>query len=411
MATTTTDRARQAMSLPAGAATVSDQDKAIAQRWDPGLRRMMPQLARAMPQGIEADQLARDILTALRTTTDLWQCTEASLWGAAMTAAQVGLRIGVLGHGWILPFENRRKNIFEAQWVLGYQGMIELAYRTDKVLNIVGHAIHSQEKWRVLYGAEERIEHEPIFLGNRGEEILYYTQAWFTNGGYGFHVEDKPTILEFAQTLRSWRNPGGPWHKYFRPMALKTCLRRQWTYLPKTAALQLAMDRDDSVVNLHNDGELEVTDRGDTAPEPAAAAAEPAREVIEVQSGTARYDTTGADQREAPTKARRKQPDSTTRRSLIDALNKKYGGPAGAARVLYYGVLRREAVEADYVTSDELRAALALTAEQVAELVPDAPGAGGDPDGDLIDQAYQQEMAERERQAGANDEEDASDGD
>ena len=57
-----------------------------------------------MPKGVEAAQLVRDALTAVRTNPKLAECEPNSVLGSLMTCAQLGLRPGVLGHAWLLPF-------------------------------------------------------------------------------------------------------------------------------------------------------------------------------------------------------------------------------------------------------------------------------------------------------------------
>ena len=68
--------------------------------------RMEDQFAMAAPRGIEAKQLVRDALTALRQNPELAECDPQSVLGGLMTMAQLRLRVGVLGHGWLLPFRD-----------------------------------------------------------------------------------------------------------------------------------------------------------------------------------------------------------------------------------------------------------------------------------------------------------------
>jgi recombination protein RecT len=86
------------------------------------IRGMEKQFQLAMPRGAEATQLVRDALTALRTIKHLDKCEANSVLGALMTCAQLGLRPGVLGHAWPLPFWDRHSKGYKAQLVIGYQG-------------------------------------------------------------------------------------------------------------------------------------------------------------------------------------------------------------------------------------------------------------------------------------------------
>lgn len=342
--TTSTEatRARDALGIPTGGSSkTSAKDQTIAARTHE-LDLMVPQFQRALPTGVEAQQLLRDAITALRQSDDLWKCTKESFFGALMTAGQLGLRVGVLGHGWVIPFENRKKgreqgrDVFEASWVLGYQGMIELAYRTGQVLTISGHAIHANEEWEITYGSREEILHKPLMNGVRGEEIIYYTQAWFANGGYSFKAMGRDEIEDVRKGIRGSDRWDSPWKTNLRAMSLKTCLRRQFTFMPKTAALQLALTTDSVTTNLV-EGHLVQVPVDDTA-EPAVVEPETARKTVTVEPAPVVV---------ADGAARRRQADSATRRALLKGVTDRFGGRAAA--VLVQHILKGEAVEIDYV--------------------------------------------------------------
>src|SRR5437868_6622622 len=74
------------------------------------IRNMQEQFALAMPRCMEAQQLVRDALSLVRTTKHLAECDAQSVLGGLMTFAQLGLRPGVLGHGWLIPFKKRYKD-------------------------------------------------------------------------------------------------------------------------------------------------------------------------------------------------------------------------------------------------------------------------------------------------------------
>lgn len=363
------NRAREAMGLPTDTAQPSQRDVVISERTHQ-LERMIPQFQKAMPTGLEAQQITRDVVTALRQNEDLWKCTPASLFGAAMTAAQLGLRVGVLGHGWLIPYERRKLGITEAQWVLGYQGMIELVNRTGTVANLSGHAIHANEKWKITYGSSESIEHEPIFNGNRGDEIIYYTQAWFTNGGYLFKAMSRDELLELRGTIGSARRFDSPWQTQFRAMGLKTCLRRMFTFMPKTSTLAMAIESDGVTrTDLDQEAVFQVPTPPDAepvngTPEPdGQQPPDPDRETVTVTPP-----------------ARKKQTPSRARAALLKAAQDKHGDNLAAVLVQELGItgitsdVIVEGTQAiDYVTNEELRAALGVEPKEPEPDDPDRP--------------------------------------
>src|SRR3954454_10260188 len=120
------------------------------------LDRMKPELALALPRHMTPERMARQSLTAFRTTEKLDRCTPASFLGALMTCAQVGLEPGPQGHVYIVPFWNKRLSSFEATFILGYRGIIELARRSSELVDIAAHTVYQNEvdqgRFRVTYG-------------------------------------------------------------------------------------------------------------------------------------------------------------------------------------------------------------------------------------------------------------------
>lgn len=244
-----TDRARAALGL----ATAPKQgetstDVAIRNR-SHRLEAMKDQYQLAMPDGYSADQLLRDAVTALRQNPDLAQCTEASFFGGLMTAAQLGLRVGVLGHGWLIPFKEGQGNDQKlvATWVLGYQGMIELIGRTGVVKRINAETIRANDKYRIQLGSHAVIEHEPAWNTDRGDPILHYAIAETTNGGEVFFVMDEQDVDRAKARSKSSNNRRSPWNTDRDAMARKTAVRQLFKWLPKSAVLAAALDADEAV--------------------------------------------------------------------------------------------------------------------------------------------------------------------
>ena len=44
--------------------------------------------------------------------------------------------LALLGHAYLIPFENRRKGITEVQFIVGYRGMLDLARRSGQIMSI-----------------------------------------------------------------------------------------------------------------------------------------------------------------------------------------------------------------------------------------------------------------------------------
>jgi recombination protein RecT len=215
------------------------------------IRRMQSQYQAAMPRGAEAAQLVRDALTAVRTNPKLAECEPTSVLGSLMTCAQLGLRPGVLGHAWLLPFWDNRSKTNKAQLVLGYQGMIELAMRSGKISSLIARTVHENDEFSVDYGLADSLVHKPNLFGDRGQPIAFYAIAKFTSGGHAFVVMTVPEMERYRQEHAKARTREGkifgPWVDNFEGMAHKTCIRQLSKYMPKSTELAVAIAADEGV--------------------------------------------------------------------------------------------------------------------------------------------------------------------
>ncbi len=215
------------------------------------VRNMEKQFQLAMPKGAEAQQLIRDALTCLRQTPKLQECESNSVLGALMTCAQLGLRPGVLGHAWVLPFWDNKSRGYKAQLVIGYQGLVELSYRSNQIASLSARTIFANDAYEVEYGLEEKLLHKPLMTGDRGEPVAYYAVVRFANGGSTFIVISHVDMLKYKQKYATAKSKEGtvfgPWKDEFEGMAHKTCLRQLSKWMPKSTELALAVENDGAV--------------------------------------------------------------------------------------------------------------------------------------------------------------------
>lgn len=215
------------------------------------IKSMEGQFQMAMPKGMEAAQLVRDALTALRQTPKLAECTPQSVLGGLMTCSQLGLRPGVLGQAYLLPFWDKRQGGQVAQVVIGYHGLVELAHRSGKIQSLIARTVYENDHFDVDYGLEDKLVHKPYMGGDKGQPIAYYAVAKFTTGGHAFFVMSHPEMLEYRDKHAKARNRNGqvfgPWADNFEAMAHKTCVRQLSKWMPKSTELATAISADETV--------------------------------------------------------------------------------------------------------------------------------------------------------------------
>lgn len=215
------------------------------------IMQMREQFALAMPRGAEAAQLIRDALTCLSTTPKLAECDPSTVLGGLMTCAQLGLRPGVLGHAWLLPFWDGKSRTNKAQLVIGYQGLVELAHRSGKIASLIARTVHENDLFEVEYGLEDRLVHRPRLDGDRGAPRGYYAIVKLTTGGHAFWYMGHDEMLAWRDKHAMARTRDGeivgPWRDNFEQMAQKTVMLRLAKWLPKSTELAVAMEVDSSV--------------------------------------------------------------------------------------------------------------------------------------------------------------------
>ena len=223
-----------------GAVEKREQPPTIAQF----ITSMRGEIARALPKHLNADRLARIMLTEVRRTPDLALCTQQSFGGAIMTCAQLGLEPGVTGEAYLLPFRNRKKGVYEVQLIIGYQGMASLFWRSPLAKSLDAQAVYENDEFDYAYGLEPRLYHRPA-LGDRGKPVAYYAVATMTNGGSAFVVMS-PTDIEKIRE-RSRAKDDGPWKTDYDAMSRKTCVRQLFKLLPRSPELSQALAQDEAV--------------------------------------------------------------------------------------------------------------------------------------------------------------------
>lgn len=215
------------------------------------IQQMQSQFQLAAPKGVEATQLVRDAITCLRTIRNLDKAEPKSVLGALMTAAQLGLRPGVLGQCWPLPFWDGRDRCFKAQLVIGYQGLVELAHRSGKISSLIARTVFENDPaFDVDYGLSDNLIHKPLIGGDRGKPIAYYAVVKLTTGGHAFYVmshQDMQLYRDKYAPKNKAQEIVGPWRDEFEGMAHKTCVRQLAKWMPKSTELATAIEVDGAV--------------------------------------------------------------------------------------------------------------------------------------------------------------------
>lgn len=217
---------------------------------------MKGQIARAVPKHISAERLARVLLTEMRKNAGLMECMgtaegKASLLGALMLSAQLGLEPGPLGHAYLVPFNRNAgtkdapRYVKEVQFIIGYQGYINLARQSGELEDVYAECVYAQDNFTYKLGLQRQLEHVPnLDVDDRGPMKFVYAVARYKNGGYSFVVLTKKEVDGYRQRGKS--KSFSPWDTDYEAMARKTAIRRLSKMMPLSIEFQKAVAVDET---------------------------------------------------------------------------------------------------------------------------------------------------------------------
>jgi recombination protein RecT len=144
-----------------------------------------------------------------------------------------------LGHCYLIPRFNKKQNVYICSFEMGYQGMLELAYRSKMYRHISARVVYKGDDFLFKYGTGQNLNHVPRWLS----EIPEYVYAIYEldNGGEEFAVWSWGAIMRHAEEFsESYDSNYSPWKSSQtskEEMAKKTVLKTLLKYGPKSVEL------------------------------------------------------------------------------------------------------------------------------------------------------------------------------
>jgi recombination protein RecT len=202
------------------------------------------QIKLALPRHFDPDRLLRIALTEIRRNPKLGECSQASLLGALFQCAQLGLEIGgSLGQAYLVPYGR------DAQFQLGYRGMIDLAMRSGRVASIEARAVFQGDEFDCTFGLHSDLKHTPDWENpdrNDPKKLTFvYAVAHLTDSNRPQFVVMSRAEIE-AIRKRSKSGSSGPWVTDYEAMALAKVTKRLFKWLPVSIELARAVAADDA---------------------------------------------------------------------------------------------------------------------------------------------------------------------
>jgi recombination protein RecT len=208
------------------------------------LKVLEPRIAEIAAAHIDPARMVKMALMACEKVPQLMECSPKSVFMGLLQAAEMGLEVGSgFGHAYLLPFKG------EATLVVGYQGYIELMYRTGHVSSVRAALCFEGDAWEYEEGTTPRIVHKPDLDADRTPETLRFAYAvvHLTSGGPPVQmVMTKKEIEATRKRSPSASSSKSPWVTDYLAMAQKSPIRRIAKMLPKSRELAQALDIDEN---------------------------------------------------------------------------------------------------------------------------------------------------------------------
>jgi len=212
---------------------------------------LTPEIARALPKGLDADRIARLVTTEVRKSRNakaagiakqsLEDCTQESFAGALLTASALGLEPGVNGECYLVPYRDNRRHVVECQLIIGYQGIVKLFWQHPRAARIDAQWVGANDEFRYTKGLNPTLEHVPA-RGNRGEPVYFYAIVEVTGAQ---PLWDVFTADEIKTLRRGKVGSSGDIKDPQHWMERKTALKQVLKLAPKTTRLDVAIRSDD----------------------------------------------------------------------------------------------------------------------------------------------------------------------
>jgi len=200
-------------------------------------------LAEVANKVMKPEDLIRMALMAISRNPDIAKCTQASIVRALIDAAELGIQPGgTMGRGYLVPRMNKKVEpwAMECCFDPGWRGLIDVARRSGEIARIEAHVVYQRDLFRVTYGVESKIVHEPVLEGDAGPIVAAYAVAFFKDGTYQAEVLRKADIDKIQKSSAS---KSGPWASWYDEMARKSAVRRLAKYLPYSSQLEKALEK------------------------------------------------------------------------------------------------------------------------------------------------------------------------
>lgn len=208
-----------------------------------------------------ADRILVAAMNTIQKIPTIVECSPTSFCSALMQCAEFNLMPGFSGEAYILPFKNNKNGgKKDATFVLGYNGTVQLLYRSAMVKDIEAEIVCEKDYFHFTRGSGRKLEFEPAegTLDERGAWLGAYVIIRNIFGGEHIAYMSAKDILAIKNRAPAGDSAFSPWNSKFANdrawMWLKCPLKAAAKLSPKSTKSNLliqalAADNDGSPKN------------------------------------------------------------------------------------------------------------------------------------------------------------------
>lgn len=179
----------------------------------------------------------------------LLKAEPASIFKVLLQCAELKLYPGPMQEAAIVPYNNKKRGVLEAQFMPMYQGLVKLAYNSGFVRKLRANVVREYDDFDFVDGSETKLVHRPNADG--GQRTHAYAVIELKYGDQHIVVMSAKQIEAIQHRSRASSESFSPWNSKDEGdvdwMWKKTVLKQALKLVPKSADLADAIERDNKV--------------------------------------------------------------------------------------------------------------------------------------------------------------------
>lgn len=203
-------------------------------------------IERQLGGAMNSDAFVRAVLSEITKQPKLMSADPKTVLGGVMLAAQLRLEIGSgLGEFYLTPRREKGNDICLP--IIGFQGMIKLALRSEFVTNVEAFMVREGDDFTFGANSDRGMFYDwtPRDFEESRDWIGVVASARMKTGGTTWVYLTRAQV--YARRPHYW-DKGTPWQTHEDEMAKKTAVRALAKYLPKSTDLGRALEADEQKV-------------------------------------------------------------------------------------------------------------------------------------------------------------------